>query len=724
MATKFFLCYFESDDAPPPPPELDVTTTFLPNGQVGVPYNVLMAATGGAPPYTWAAIEALPDGLLIDSATGAVSGIPTAEGDFTPRLQVTDSLGAIVDSGTLPVSIASANAVLRVTTTTLPHGQVNQPYTARFAAIGGTPPYSWAIVSGAIPGVSLNPTTGDLTGVPTTQGSYGLTVMVTDAASGTATSGVFNVTITAVAAVQILTTNLTNGEVGEPYSRTISITGGDEDYTLSVSGGALPGGLSLVEASPSVWRIEGTPSGAGSFAFTLRAVDGAGLSDEQDLTMTVVPVGTLVSPHEYFNDMTTDYAANLIKAVPLLSQADLNTYAQGGGGWWVYNPGNDVVGDDQDATQFIFPYLRRYNEAERVEGKIVVTGNQGAIIPRNATFVRASDNHPYIMVGTKNVTIPVTNPPAPTNTVKIVISSTAPIGQKALGVATNGTVINFVTTPSGVNQSAVIGPLANDRVRVLDTHSIPGNHQIRVPIGIKAVQGESILYIWDFYWHQSWRTNVGSPKKISAEKCFNIIWGANATDIGTSPRWTTLLQVNNYQPASVPTQIGVDSHAIGSRGALPPRDPNKQGHYNPTGQGTPGDRTYPWHYGVWTRYWVEIKPYQPPEAFTEWSDEYLGGATLNASTWDPLGRYHMTTVWIADENRDPIPVLYRVPMSFDQYSWITRFDLEFNNSDATPIPGGGDWLGYARGIHLYKNIPLPANAHLTETDIFKRPVRG
>jgi len=60
-------------------PALTVTTTSLPNGQVGTPYSATLAATGGTAPYTWALTAGtLPAGMTFNNASGALGGTPTA----------------------------------------------------------------------------------------------------------------------------------------------------------------------------------------------------------------------------------------------------------------------------------------------------------------------------------------------------------------------------------------------------------------------------------------------------------------------------------------------------------------------------------------------------------------------------------------------------------------------------------------------------------------------
>jgi hypothetical protein len=72
--------------------DLAVVGTPLPTGAVGSPYRAGVQAVGGAPPYDWTA-AGLPPGLSIDTASGVISGIPTAAGSYTATLTVADSDG-------------------------------------------------------------------------------------------------------------------------------------------------------------------------------------------------------------------------------------------------------------------------------------------------------------------------------------------------------------------------------------------------------------------------------------------------------------------------------------------------------------------------------------------------------------------------------------------------------------------------------------------------------
>lgn len=64
-------------------------------GAIAAPYDALIPASGGAPPYTFALIAgALPPGLVLNTATGRITGVPTTAGIYSYTVQVTDALAA------------------------------------------------------------------------------------------------------------------------------------------------------------------------------------------------------------------------------------------------------------------------------------------------------------------------------------------------------------------------------------------------------------------------------------------------------------------------------------------------------------------------------------------------------------------------------------------------------------------------------------------------------
>jgi Putative Ig domain/IPT/TIG domain len=166
---------------------LTVTTTSLPGATGGQPYSATLTAIGGVAPYSWSVTGGtLPPGLSLNSSTGVISGTPTVGGTYSFSVTVTDSESSGV-SATTGLSITVTGSVitaLAVATTSLPAATGGQPYSATLAASGGVAPYSWSVTGGTLPpGLSLNSSTGVISGTPDVAGTYSFTVTVTDSQS-------------------------------------------------------------------------------------------------------------------------------------------------------------------------------------------------------------------------------------------------------------------------------------------------------------------------------------------------------------------------------------------------------------------------------------------------------------------------------------------------------------------------------------------------------------
>ena len=106
-----------------------ISNASLPPGELTIPYNASLAASGGSGTYTsWSRTGGtLPPGLSFNTATGAITGTPTATGTFSATYTVTDSAGVTSAPKTLSITI---NAVPTITTGSLPAGVVGQSYNA------------------------------------------------------------------------------------------------------------------------------------------------------------------------------------------------------------------------------------------------------------------------------------------------------------------------------------------------------------------------------------------------------------------------------------------------------------------------------------------------------------------------------------------------------------------------------------------------------------------
>ncbi len=87
-----------------------ISTASLPNGTVGTAYSQAMIATGYPVPAWSISSGSLPDGLSIDSSTGAISGIPTRSGTFNFTVMAANTAG----SGTKALSITVDTAVISI----------------------------------------------------------------------------------------------------------------------------------------------------------------------------------------------------------------------------------------------------------------------------------------------------------------------------------------------------------------------------------------------------------------------------------------------------------------------------------------------------------------------------------------------------------------------------------------------------------------------------------
>lgn len=264
-----------------------ITTTTLPDGTVGVAYSETLTATDGTTPYTWSVVSGtVPDGTTLSSG-GVLSGTPTIATTYNFTVRVTDD-NSFTDDQALSVIIGPAVAI---TTTTLPDGTVGVAYSQTLEATGGTAPYTWAVFSGSLPdGLTLS-TAGVLSGTPTTVEVETFTVRVTDDVSSTDDQILALTIIAAPVVLNITTTSLPNGIVGEVYNQTMSAVGGTAPYVWSISAGALPASLTL--SSGGV--ITGTPTIEETAEFTVRVTDSVSATDDQVLTISSISTGASTS---------------------------------------------------------------------------------------------------------------------------------------------------------------------------------------------------------------------------------------------------------------------------------------------------------------------------------------------------------------------------------------------------------------------------------------------
>ncbi len=136
--------------------------------------------TGGRAPFTYSVVAgALPPGLSLNTSTGVITGIPTDTvlAADTTIIRVVDVNGSL-DQARIQWKVNAALTIYYATTNTL---VINQNYAIDPVVIGGTAPYTFSTIAGALPaGLSLNTSTGRISGAPTTTGTFSVTVHAVD----------------------------------------------------------------------------------------------------------------------------------------------------------------------------------------------------------------------------------------------------------------------------------------------------------------------------------------------------------------------------------------------------------------------------------------------------------------------------------------------------------------------------------------------------------------
>ncbi|MEO7654050.1 MAG: putative Ig domain-containing protein, partial [Bryobacteraceae bacterium] len=144
-------------------------------------------------------------------------------------------------------------------------------YATTLSVLNGVPSYFWSIVQGTPPpGISLGAPSGSsvpFTGTPTQAGVFNFTVQVSDGQERSTTKA-FTITIQTPGPTITTVSPLTPATLGVVYTTNFAASNGAAPFSWSVVSGTLPAGLVL--SGPT---LSGTPTQAGTFSFTVQAID-------------------------------------------------------------------------------------------------------------------------------------------------------------------------------------------------------------------------------------------------------------------------------------------------------------------------------------------------------------------------------------------------------------------------------------------------------------------
>lgn len=293
----FALLFLASGNALLQAQSLTITPTTLPSGLVGQGYLTQLSASGGVAPYSFSlgsfsnSDTGLPPGVTLNAnGNGAITGIPTSSGTFSFTVQVNDQ-----DDGIGTADIQVTIAPMTISTTFLPGATTGVPYSVQLLLNGGVAPITWSIQcssncgarsgprSAVVPlhaadlpaGLTLNQSTGVISGTPTASGLFQFTVIAVDQDDNRATQSL-SMEVSTCAPTVTPASPLPPGEVKVNYPQvTFGASGCTGPFTFSAQGvspfnpSALPPGL-ILSANGA---LTGIPTTAGMFSFVLDVTD-------------------------------------------------------------------------------------------------------------------------------------------------------------------------------------------------------------------------------------------------------------------------------------------------------------------------------------------------------------------------------------------------------------------------------------------------------------------
>jgi prepilin-type N-terminal cleavage/methylation domain-containing protein len=280
-------------------------------GEVGVASTLNLVTSGGSAPLIWSA-TGLPANLQM-SSSGVLSGTPATAGTYTVTATVTDVF-MLTGSATFVLTVNPAPAL----TTPGPQTTVlGDAVALPLALTGGTGPFAWT-ATGLPTGLTLNATTGLISGTPATTSTGNVTVTVTDKFLKTTTATF----AWAVIPRPTVTTSLTAyaGTAGTAIiPLTMAATSGTPAYTWTAAN--LPPGVTITSAGV----VSGIPINGTRFLTVVTVTDSLGVKATKSFVFNVA------APNPAYVKVTAPVAdrsdaVNASVSIPLTASGGSNTY--------------------------------------------------------------------------------------------------------------------------------------------------------------------------------------------------------------------------------------------------------------------------------------------------------------------------------------------------------------------------------------------------------------
>ena len=239
-------------------------------------YSDGVSATSGV---TYSYTGTLPTGLSFNTSTGALTGTTGREdGSFTFTITATNSAGSVSRTYTLATSGAGATGQPPVVLPSSPSftsvpsftAAQNQPFSASIAASGSE---SYEVVGSLPDGLTLNRSTGQISGTPTVFGNFNMTIIATNAGGRTSATFPINISryIRPMPSLDAIT--LPESNIGSPF---VTLNGSQISAVVQPNSN-----VNGIEVIASGWRLAISASGEDGQAAPLNAQQQLLIQDSQ-----------------------------------------------------------------------------------------------------------------------------------------------------------------------------------------------------------------------------------------------------------------------------------------------------------------------------------------------------------------------------------------------------------------------------------------------------------
>jgi hypothetical protein len=297
---------------------------------VGKPYGPLDLKTNCASPGFVVDGGVFPFGLNL-SGSGTITGTPTGAGDWSFTVKVYPSPGSPI---TQLYSLSTTQGCA-IRPAVLPGGAVGNEYppTTLQASNGCGNSLSWSLDGGTFPpGLVLDPVKGDITGTPTTPGTYSFAISVDGGLGATTQAYLTNVgaqcALSPPGVAGSATYDLFQALQGVSYTQNITPTlgCGGAFFDIKLVAGNFSPGLQW-----NLGSVQGTPTGTGTSDFVVSICGSTGVASQAYEVQAVNPPGCVLSPGV---DPSTSYALpdahqNQLYSAPLSVSKGCGTFGSG-----------------------------------------------------------------------------------------------------------------------------------------------------------------------------------------------------------------------------------------------------------------------------------------------------------------------------------------------------------------------------------------------------------